>query len=315
MAIPDYQTLMLPVLRHAAEGECRVMDLVTRIADEFALSEDEREQLLPSGKQKILHNRIHWAKFHMQKAGLVRSPSRGVFVATEDGKKLLLSRPARIDVSLLAKLSPAFRDFIKTVRNSEQGEESVAASEAHGSRTALTASVTPEEEIEKANSVLHAALASDLLQRILQNSSSFFEQLIIELLVKMGYGGNRADAAKQLGKSGDGGVDGIISEDRLGLDRIYIQAKCYALNRSIGRPDVQAFLGSLVGHGATKGVFVTTCAYSSHAKDFVRHLPQRIVLIDGDALAELMIEHGVGVRTNRVIELKKRDEDFFSGDE
>jgi restriction system protein len=315
MPIPDYQTLMLPVLRHAAGGERRVGDVQGEIADEFGLSAAEREQLLPSGKQGYLHNRIHWAKFHLTKAEMLRSPARGRFVATDAGKELLARRPSKIDVALLAELSPTFRDFVRGQRNPDSSDVTIEHVAPRQYAVPIAPIATPEEQIESAHRALQAALASDLLQRILQNSPSFFERLIIELLVKMGYGGNHADATKQLGKSGDGGVDGVINEDRLGLDRVYIQAKCYAADRSIGRPDVQGFLGSLVGQGAAKGVFVTTSGFSSQAREFVRHLPQRIVLIDGETLAALMMEHGVGVRTNRTIEFKKLDEDFFSDEE
>jgi restriction system protein len=315
MPIPDYQTLMLPVLRLASAGERRVGDVQGQIADEFGLTEIEREQLLPSGKQGYLHNRIHWAKFYLTKAGLLKSPARGRFIATDAGRDILASKPAKIDVAFLAQINPEFREYIRAQRN--QGPSDAEGENATTLPNAIGAAplATPEEQIEGAHRALQTALASNIIERILQNTSSFFERLIIELLVKMGYGGNHADATQQLGKSGDGGVDGVINEDRLGLDRVYIQAKCYSPERSIGRPDVQGFLGSLVGQGATKGVFVTTSNFSSHAREFVRHLPQRIVLIDGETLALLMIEHGVGVRTNRTIEFKRLDEDFFNEDE
>jgi len=174
-----------------------------------------------------------------------------------------------------------------------------------------TASATPEEQIDTAQAILHQALKADLLQRMLAQSPAFFEHAIVDLLVAMGYGGSHEDAARRLGKTGDGGIDGVIDEDRLGLDRIYVQAKRYAPHVGVGRPDVQAFVGSLVGFGATKGVFVTTSNFSAPAADFVRHLPQRIVLIDGDRFADLMIEHGVGFRVARTVEVKRLDEDFF----
>ncbi|HEY9347123.1 MAG TPA: restriction endonuclease, partial [Inquilinus sp.] len=177
-----------------------------------------------------------------------------------------------------------------------------------------TATITPEEQIESAYLALQSALRSELLQRILQNSPSFFEHVIVDLLVAMGYGGSRRSAATQLGRSGDGGVDGVINEDRLGLDRVYVQAKRYAQG-SVGRPEVQGFVGSLVGLGATKGVFVTTSGFSQQAKDFVQHLAQRVILIDGQRLADLMIEHNVGVRVSRAVEFKRLDEDFFTEDE
>ncbi|MFE0756403.1 restriction endonuclease [Inquilinus sp. NPDC058860] len=312
MAIPDYQTLMLPVLRHAALGETRVPDLEDRIADEFGLAAEERDQLLPSGRQKILSNRIHWAKFYMGKAGLIDSPRRGRFVASEAGRALLARNPERIDVELLQQY-PSFRDFYRG--GAEAGAEAGLTPEASLAVSEPTATTTPEEQIEAAHLALQAALRDELLQRILQNSRSFFEQVIVDLLVAMGYGGSHRNAATRLGRSGDGGIDGEINEDRLGLDRIYVQAKRYAEGITVGRPDVQAFVGSLVGRGATKGVFVTTSGFSQQAKDFVQHLSQRVILIDGQRLADLMIEHDVGVRVSRAIEFKRLDEDFFTEDE
>lgn len=307
MAIPDYQTLMLPVLRASAEGEKKVADVADRIADQMGLSSEDREAMLPSGRQRLLHNRVHWSKFYLTKAGLIKSPSRGRFVATEDGRKLLATNPERINVPLLMKL-PAFKDWY--VNQGANGEAIVDA------KAEKVANVTPEEQIESAYQALQSALRSDLLERIGQNSPSFFEQLIVDLLIAMDYGGSRKSTASQLtGQSGDGGIDGIINEDRLGLDRIYVQAKRYAKDHSVGRPEVQAFVGSLVGRGATKGVFVTTSTFSSQARDYVVHLTQRVILVDGESLADLMIEHGVGVRRTRAIEFKRLDEDFFSEDD
>ncbi|MBS3650815.1 restriction endonuclease [Pseudaminobacter sp. 19-2017] len=309
MPIPDYQSLMLPVLRLAAEGEKRVADVEDRIADDLGLTAEEREELLPSGRQRVLHNRIHWAKFYMSKAGLIASPARGRFVATEAGRALLAQNPERVDVKLLLK-RPEFRDFYKSSNTAGTDTDS-SRGETEG-RDLDSASVTPEEQIEAAYQAVVAALRADLLDRIGQNSPAFFEGLIVDLLVAMGYGGSHKSAAAQLGRSGDGGVDGVVNEDRLGLDRVYVQAKRYAATNSIGRPDVQAFVGSLVGLGATKGVFVTTSTFSPQARDFVKHLSQRVILIDGRQLADLMIEHGVGVRVSRAIEFKRLDEDFFA---
>jgi restriction system protein len=305
MTIPDYQTLMLPVLRLAAEGgEKRVADISDRIADEFDLSAEERDRFLPSGRQRVLHNRIHWAKFYLTRAALITSPMRGRFLATQAGHDILATCPSRIDIDTLLQI-PTFREFYR-------GEANAAGDEpAYSTPTRLTSS-TPEERIEAAYQEIHATLRRDLLQRISQNSPAFFEQLIVDLLVAMGYGGNHKNAAEQLGRSGDGGVDGVINEDRLGLDRVYVQAKRYSSGTTIGRPDVQAFVGSLVGLGATKGVFVTTSTFSGGAKDFVRHLSQRVILIDGETLADLMIEHGVGVRPSQEIVLNRMDEDFFA---
>ena len=305
MSIPDYQTLMLPVLKVASEGETRVPTAATRIADELNLSDEEREELLPSGRQRILHNRIHWAKFYMTKAGLIDSPSRGRFVASEAGRTLLATKPPKIDVELLKTFPP----FLAFYNHSASGG---TLAETPATKAAAVSDSTPEEQIDAAHGVLHAALKADVLQRVLAQSPSFFERVIVDLLVAMGYGGTHERASLRLGKSGDGGVDGVIDEDRLGLDRIYVQAKRYAAHVGIGRPEIQGFVGSLVGLGATKGVFVTTSSFSSHAVEYVRHLPQRVILIDGERLAELLVEHEVGVRVSRTVSMKRLDEDFFA---
>ncbi|KOF16999.1 restriction endonuclease [Ensifer adhaerens] len=301
--IPDYQTLMLPVLRAAADGETRVADVAERIADDLALTSEQRDELLPSGRQRVLHNRIHWAKFYMSKAGLISSPVRGRFIATDKGKALLATAPERIDVALLMR-EPEFREFYRN-EGSAIEEEGVTA-------VTTPLNTTPEEQIDAAHTALAAALRDELLERILSNSPTFFEQLIVDLLVSMGYGGSHKNAAAQLGRTGDGGVDGIVNEDRLGLDRIYVQAKRYAPGNPVGRPDANGFVGSLVGLGATKGVFVTTSTFSQPARDYVKHLAQRVILIDGQELTDLMIEHDVGVRGYRTVEFKRLDEDFFS---
>jgi restriction system protein len=310
MAIPDYQALMLPVLLLAAAKEQRVATLAGELADELRLPPEEREVMLPSGRQRLLNNRIHWAKFYMSKAGLISSPGRGRFAATEEGRRLLSKNPARINVALLQEY-PSFREFYKA--GSDHVEGNVASVSEKKLETVPT--ITPEEQIETAYQAVQSALRGDLLERIGSNSAEFFEGLIVDLLVAMGYGGSRKNAATQLGRSGDGGVDGVINEDRLGLDRVYVQAKRYGRSNAVGRPEVQGFVGSLVGLGATKGVFVTTSTFSNHARQFVQHLSQRVILIDGEALADLMIEHGVGVRTFRAIEFRRLDEDFFSEDD
>lgn len=307
MTIPDYQTLMLPVLRLAAVSETRVPEVAEKVAYEFGLSPEERDQLLPSGRQRLLHNRIHWAKFYMSKAGLIASTRRGWFVATDAGRAVLAEKPKRIDVERLL----AFPSFAEFHRASSKNSNDTTDHEpkAAPSRDVTT---TPEEQVEAAHIALNAALRDELIERVLQNSPGFFEEVIVALLVAMGYGGSRKNAATQLGRSGDGGVDGVINEDRLGLDRVYVQAKRYGAGSTVGRPEVQGFVGSLVGLGATKGVFVTTSTFSSQATEFVRHLSQRVILLDGPRLADLMIEHNVGVRVSRAVEFKRLDEDFFS---
>jgi restriction system protein len=305
LAIPDYQTLMLPVLSLAAEGETRVPEVAEKIANQLNLSEEEREETLPSGRTRVLNNRVHWAKTYMSKAGLLQSPKRGVFCATAEGKAVLARNPVASSNETL-KAYPAFVEFQKGSANGQAKVEKPAV------QVAAASVATPEEQIDAAQAVLHSALSSDLLQRVLDNSPVFFEHLIVELLVAMGYGGTHENAALKLGKSGDNGVDGVIDEDRLGLDRIYVQAKRYAAGNSVQRPEVQGFVGSLVGFGATKGVFVTTSSFSSGAREYVKQIPQRVVLIDGDRLTDLMIEHDVGVRINRRVAIKRIDEDFFS---
>ncbi len=304
MAIPDYQTLMLPVLQHASKGKTRVPECAASIADALGLSEEEREEMLPSGRQRVLHNRIHWAKFYMSKAGLIESPSRGVFAAADLGLDLLKTAPLAIDVEML-KSYPAFSDFYN------RGSVDTSVNELPATLNAAESSSTPEEQIDAASTILHSVLKAELLQRILAQSPSFFERVIVDLLVAMGYGGSHERAALHLGRSGDSGVDGVIDEDRLGLDRIYVQAKRYAAHVAVGRPEVQGFVGSLVGLGATKGVFVTTSTFSSHASDYALRVPQRVILIDGDRLADLLIEHEVGARVARTIKVKRLDEDFF----
>jgi restriction system protein len=302
VTIPDYQSLMLPILKLAAQGEFSVPMAAVEIAKSDGLTAAEAEEMLPSGKQRLLHNRIHWAKFYLTKAGLLESPKRGRFTVTEMGKQLLNKPPAVLNTKYLLTL-PAFKEFYgKSEAMQPEGDSGAPEPPA----------ATPEEIISDAEKAFNAALRDDLLSRILQNSPQFFEQLIVELLVAMGYGGSRLNAAEQLGKSGDGGVDGVINEDALGLDRVYVQAKRYAPGSSVGRPEVQAFTGSLVGLGATKGVFVTTSSFSAQASEFASRVPQRIILIDGKRLTELMVTYNVGVRTNRVVEFKRLDEDFFT---
>ncbi len=300
--IPDYQSLMLPVLEIAANGETSVPEAEANVAERFSLTEGDREEMLPSGRQRVLHNRIHWAKFYLTRAGLIESPKRGRFIISLAGRQLLAKPPSKIDTQYLLTI-PAFREFYRNDHSADTADTAQPVSQSNA---------TPEEVVKSAYNSAKTALSAELLDRILQNGPSFFERLIVDLLVAMGYGGSHKNASKQLGRSGDGGVDGVINEDLLGLDRVYVQAKCYSPNTSVGRPEVQAFTGSLVGLGAMKGVFVTTSTFSAPAIEFASRIPQRIILIDGKRLAELMIEHSVGVRSSRIVEFKRLDEDFFS---
>jgi restriction system protein len=300
---------MLPLLKRAAEGETRVPDVSIKIAEDLGLTPDEQEQRLPSGQQTILHNRIHWAKYYMTKAGLINVPRRGRFLASAEGRALLAQNPEKIDNTILLQY-PSFREFYRGNADAADAGKSRESVE-----PAADSAATPEEQIETAHIALMAVLRAQLLERIWQNSPAFFEQLIVDLLVAMGYGGSHRDAAQHLGRSGDGGVDGVINEDRLGLDRVYVQAKRYAEAISVQRAEVQGFVGSLLGQGANKGVFATTSSFARGARDYAKGLRERVILIDGQQLADLMIEHNVGVRTSRALEFKRLDEDFFAEEE
>lgn len=305
MTLPDYQTLMLPVLELAAQGEQSVPGMEAAIAARFHLTDEERQAMLQSGRQRVLHNRTHWAKSYLTKAGLVQSTRRGYVRITPAGQAVLDKKPVQIDRNFLLEV-PSFAQWYAGASGPAEVSDPAAST--------LNAERTPEEAIDAAHAAILAELREELLNRILQNDPGFFEGLIVDLLVAMGYGGSHKNAAERLGKSGDGDVDGVINEDILGLDRIYVQAKRHAVASVVGRPDIQAFTGSLIGFGASKGVFFTTSSFSSQAQEFASRVPQRIILIDGRRLPELMIEHGVGVRTSRVLEFKRVDEDFFAED-
>jgi restriction system protein len=290
---------MLPLLELLADGQDhRLRDLVQSVADRFELSDKERTEMLPSGQQTMISNRVGWAKTYLKKAGLLANPVRGIVQITDDGKTLLRHKPARIDNELLRKYG-SFADFYKKTAP-------VAIEDDHPE-----VAVTPEESLESAYGILHDALADELLDKVKSCSSTFFERLVVDLLVSMGYGGSLADAGQAIGKSGDGGIDGIIKEDKLGLDVVCIQAKRW--DRTVGRPEVQAFAGSMEGIRAKKGVLITTANFSKEAADYVSRIERKIVLIDGRRLAELMIEHDIGVSTARSFVVKKLDFDYFEG--
>ncbi len=301
MAIPDYQTVMLPLLQFLSDAkEHSIGEVVDHLAEQFQLSAEEREQLLGSGQQTVIRNRAGWARTYLKKAGLIEATRRGFFQITERGQSALAKNPARIDVKYLEQFSEfvAFRDF-----RHEQVDEK---------REYLQVGVdaTPEEALDAAYQRLRIDLESELLEQVKAASPSFFERLVVELLVKMGYGGTLRDAGQAVGRSGDGGIDGIIKEDRLGLDVIYIQAKRW--EGTVGRPEIQKFAGALQGHRARKGVFITTSSFSAEATDYVARIDSKIVLIDGPALARYMIDSGVGVSAYRSYEVKKIDSDYFT---
>jgi restriction system protein len=292
MPIPDYQSLMLPLLRHLADGEEHSLrDLTDCLAEECSLTDAERKELLPSGQQPVFDNRVGWAKTYMKKAGLLESPRRGWVRITPRGLDVLKEQPHRIDVSFLER----FEEF-RTFRAQRRAP-------------APTHEPSPEESLAQAYETLKQGVLAELLDQVRRASPAFFERLVVELLVRMGYGGSFQEAARAIGRSGDEGIDGIIKEDRLGLDVLYIQAKRWA--QPVSRPEIQKFAGVLQGHRARKGVFITTSTFSKESWEYVEKIDSKIVLIDGERLVELMFEHNVGVSTVGTYPVKKVDSDFF----
>jgi restriction system protein len=304
MAIPDYQSLMLPVLSASSHGEIGIKDVVGPLAGELGLTSEERAELLPSGKQTVFSNRVHWAKTYLSKAGLIEATRRGHFKITPRGLRALGSHPTRIDNAFLDQFDE-FKQF-KERSVKDITEDQQPAAPLFGSQKG-----TPDETMRIAHKQIEGTLTHELLDRIQAAPPDFFERLIVNLLLSMGLGGSVADAGRALGRSGDGGVDGVIDQDALGLDRVYIQAKRYATGNNVGSGAIRDFFGSLDRHKATKGLFVTTSAFSPSAKETAEFLSKRIVLIDGEQLAKLMIRHNVGCKVEDTLHIKKIDEDFF----
>jgi restriction system protein len=301
--IPDYQGFMLPVLRAVEDGQTLSMrEIAEKVVAAAGLSPEETGQLLPSGTQTIVSNRVQWAKTYLKKAGLIEQPARGKVRISQAGLDLLAKKPVVIDRDTL-KRYPTFVTFLSGNSDAEDDTEDVAADK-------LTTS-TPEESIETAIGLLRAKLADDLLERLKAATPGYFERAVIRVLLKMGYGGSRKDAGQILGKPGDEGIDGTIKEDELGLDTIYVQAKKWK-DVTVGRKEIQAFVGSMEGFKARKGVFITTSTFSKEAYDYVGKVERRVVLIDGNRLAQLMIDHDVGVATAREYAIKRVDLDFFA---
>lgn len=297
MPVPDFQTIMLPFLRILKNSkEYAIRDTVELLADEFNLSESERREMLPSGQQTILYNRVVWARTYLKKAGLIESTKRGVVKITDRGLQVLKSNPERIDINFLDQF-PEFVEFKKMKREKPSEFTSVEVE-------------TPEEVLENSFQTLRQSLANEILDQIRSNPPSLFEKIVVELLVKMGYGGTLRDAGQAIGKSGDEGIDGIIKEDRLGLDIIYVQAKRWA--NTVGRPEIQKFAGALQGQRAKKGVFITTSDFSRDAHEYAAKIDSKIVLIDGEQLAQFMIDHNIGVTPVASYEIKRIDSDYFS---
>jgi len=309
VTIPDYQTLMLPLLRLAADGkDLRYRDAIDALADEFSLADEERTELLPSGSQPIFDNRVGWAKTYLKQAGLLASPKRGWFHITGHGTALLARKLGTVDLATLDQYE-AFREF----RSRRREQAHSAAHQPNGEISSGTAeATTPEDQLACAYQRLRRELEIDLLEQLKASSPAFFERLVVDLLVKMGYGGSRRDAGRAIGKSGDGGIDGIIKEDKLGLDTIFVQAKRW--EGTVGRPEIQKFAGALQGHRAQKGVFITTSSYTREASEYAAMINTKIILIDGTTLTGLMIDHNVGVSSVGAYEIKKIDTDYFEGE-
>ncbi len=298
MPIPDYQAIMLPLLQFAGDGkEHSLHEAFDALARQFKLTEDEIRQLLPGGTQGTFHNRLGWARTYMTKAGLLASPKRGCFIITKRGKDVLAEKPKAINAKYLERF-PEFISFRNLKHDKNKDIEPIESLS------------TPEETLEAGYQRIHDSLAQELLDRVKSASPAFFERLVVDLLVKMGYGGSRKDAGEAIGRGGDGGVDGIIKEDRLGLDILYIQAKRW--EGTVGRPEIHKFVGALQGKHARKGIFLTTSNFSKEAHEYVQHIDTKVVLIDGATLAALMIDHGVGTSTAATYEIKKVDQDYFA---
>lgn len=300
MSIPDYQTCMLPLLQFAGDGEAhKLSDAIQVLATNFKLSQTELEELLPSGTQAVFANRIGWARTYLKKAGLLSDPKRGHFLITDRGKDLLKTSPKEINTKFLRQYEE-FNEFQRKSNSKAVPEEPTSGHPSYA---------TPEEALEYGYQKLTENLSDEIHEKIMSCSPAFFERLVVELLVKMGYGGSLKEAASIVGKSGDAGIDGVIKEDKLGLDAIYIQAKRW--ETVVGRPEIQKFVGALDGQKARKGIFITTSSFTREATEYAKGTTAKVVLIDGERLASLMMENDLGVATIMSYEIKRVDSDYF----
>ena len=305
MSIPDFQTTMRPLLVSVSDGEThQFRDVIDKLRHEFDMTPEELQQKIPSGKQTVIHNRISWAKSYMTKAGLLDSPARGMTKITQRG----LDAIAQTDQPIRNKYLKQFPEFLEF--HKAKPKPSIDANSTDFDSESQS---TPEERMEDAHSELNQALTDELLDTIKSGSPEFFEQLVVDLMISMGYGGSRKEAGQATQYTADGGIDGIIKEDPLGLDMIYLQAKRYS-EGTIGRPDLQKFAGALDMQRAKKGVFITTSKFSNDAREFVGMIEKSIILIDGAQLTMLMVDHGLGVSTKQTYEIKQLDTDYFNED-
>ena len=317
MAVPDFQSLMLPTLKAmAGQGEMPVRDIRGRVADDLGLTDEDREQTVGSGRQTLLVNRVSWAIQYMMRADLVSRPQRGVYRLTDKGEELAKQPPKRIDTKFLRRY-PEYREWqarVRTTPASGGGDPKGDGPPRPGS-TADDSDLTPDEAVQRAAEERNKVVEAEVLQKVIDSPPDLLERTIVDVLIAMGYGGGRADRGWVTGGPGDGGIDGTIREDVLGLDEIYVQAKRYAVGNNVGPAAVRDFAGALGASGSTKGVFVTTSSFTKGARDFADKTLQRIILIDGGELARLMLEHDVGVRLEETIEIKRIDEDYFNPDD
>ena len=299
MPVPDFQTLMLPALKALATGEeIRIAEVRKRVAAAVGLTAEDIQELLPSGRQTVFSNRLAWAVSYMTRAGLVERVRRGVYRVATQGTQLLDQAPARIDIKLLQEY-PAFVEWKSQPTSPTSGD---------GPGGLVR---TPEEILDDVTRQLREALEAEALDRVRKAEPKFLERVVVDLLIAMGYGGGDAAMGQVIGRSGDGGIDGSIREDALGLDEVYVQAKKYAAGNTVGAGALRNFAGAIDAAGTNKGVFVTTASFTIAAREFVMRIPKRIILIDGPELARLMVAHGVGVRTRILHEVKRIDEDYF----
>lgn len=313
MPVPDFQSLMLPTLKAlAGQGEMAIRDVRARVAKTERLTLEDQRLRVPSGRQTLLANRVAWAMLYMYRAGLVTKPRRGVYLLTADGEGLLKQQPERIDMKFLRDY-PAYAEWKKHARGT--GERIGEGEKTGGDNGKRVARETPEEAFLRAAGELSADIEAQILEKVIAAAPEFLERVVVDLLIAMGYGGGDSERGEVTGGSGDGGIDGTIREDSLGLDEIYVQAKKYAVGNDVGVGPLRNFAGALVAAGTTKGVFVTTARFTRGACDFIEKNPQRIVLIDGKELARLMVQNDVGVRRKATYEIKRIDEDYFDSDE
>ncbi len=304
MAIPDFQSTMFPLLKHISDGNPHAnRDVVEALAAVFKLTEEEKSEMLPSGVQQAFYNRVMWARFYLVKAGLMTSPKRGTMQIAPRGQEVLKSKPDKLNIAYLKRFSE-FTDFQSAKRETTEASETIVEE----------SSRTPEEILDSSYVQVRAALSQELLAKVHSLTWMDFERLVVQLLVRMGYGGSVKDAGKALTKGGDEGIDGTIKEDKLGLDIIYIQAKKWQTGNTVGRPEIQKFVGALAGQGAKKGIFITASSFTKEAREYVPRNETKIVLIDGEELTQLMIEHDLGVTTQRTYAVKRIDSDFFGED-